>query len=96
MAIAKAAELEFGSQSVRYSKPRVKNVATDFPVRARDGRILPAISASETLSKLQPTAMEYVFIDPELKAKAKSWLDKNRDKILIAAGEQEDEENEPR
>jgi HD superfamily phosphohydrolase len=96
MAIAKAAELEFGSRSVRYSKPRVKNVATDFPVRARDGRILPAISASETLSKLQPTAMEYVFIDPELKAKAKSWLDKNRDKILIAAGEQEDEENEPR
>ena len=62
LAISRAAELEFGANAVRYSKPKVKDVATDFPVRGRDRRIQPAISASETLSKLQPTAMEYVFI----------------------------------
>jgi hypothetical protein len=90
-AIARAAEREFGADAIRYSKPKVKDVATDFPVRGRDGRIQPAISASETLSKLQPTAMEYVFIDPPLKSKAKAWLDKNRDNILATAGEQEDE-----
>ncbi|MGA7217370.1 MAG: HD domain-containing protein [Candidatus Sulfotelmatobacter sp.] len=94
LAIAKAAEREFGSKVIRYSKPKVKNVATDFPVRGRDGRIQAGISASETLSKLQPTAMEYVFIDPELKAKAKAWLEVNRDNILAAAGKQEDEEHE--
>ncbi|HEX4785702.1 MAG TPA: HD domain-containing protein [Candidatus Sulfotelmatobacter sp.] len=93
-AIAIAAECEFGKDAVRYSKPKVKNVATDFPVRGRDGRILPAISASETLSKLQPTAMEYVFIDPKVKTKAKQWLEKNRKSILATAREQEDEENE--
>jgi len=93
-AIARAAEIEFGKDPVRYSKPKVKDVATDFPVRGRDGRILAAISASETLSKLQPTAMEYVFIDPQLKDKAKTWLGKNRDKILAAAGEQEDQDHE--
>ena len=94
MAIARAAEREFGAGTIRYSKPKVTNVATDFPVQGRDGRVQPAISASETLSKLQPTAMEYVFIDPELKAKAKTWLDRNRDNILAAAGEEEDEEHE--
>jgi len=94
VAIARAAEREFGKDGVRYSKPKVKNVSTDFPVRGRDGRILPAISASETLSKLQPTAMEYVFIDPQLKVRAKNWLEENRNNILAAAGEQEDEEHE--
>jgi hypothetical protein len=93
-AIAAAAAREFGADAVRYTKPKVKNAATDFPVRGRDGRVQSAISVSETLSKLQPTAMEYVFIDPQLKPKAKVWLDRNRDSILAAAGEQEDEEHE--
>jgi hypothetical protein len=93
-AIASAAEIEFGKDAVRYNKPKIKDVATDFPVCGRDGRIQPAISASETLSKLQPTAMEFVFIDPQLKDKAKTWLDKNRNNILAAAGEQEDQDHE--
>jgi hypothetical protein len=38
--------------------------------------------------------MEYVFIDPALEAKAKTWLEGNRDNILAAAGEQEDEDHE--
>lgn len=69
-AIAKAVGREFGAEFIRYSKPKVKDVSTDFPVRGRDNRIQPAISASETLSKLQPTAMEYVFIEPQLKDKS--------------------------
>ena len=93
-AIAKAVEREFGVDAVRYSKPKVKDVATDFPVRGRDGRIQPAISVSETLSKLQPTSMDYVFIDPLLKDKAKAFLEKNRDSILATAREEEDEDHE--
>jgi len=90
-AIAKAAELEFGPDAIRYSKPKVKDVAGDFPVRERDGRIRPAISVSETLSKLQPTAMEYVFVAPKLEAKAEDWKEQNREKILATAREEEDE-----
>lgn len=93
-AIARAVEREFGAEAVRYSKPKVKNVATDFPVLLRDNRIQPAISISETLSKLQPTAMEYVFVDPQLVDKAMVWLKKNRDNILASAQEQEDEDHE--
>jgi uncharacterized protein len=94
LAIARAAEHEFGIDAVRYSKPKVKNVGSDFPVRGRDRRILPAISVSATIAKLQPTAMEYVFINPEIESKAKSWLERHRESILTRAREQEDEDNE--
>jgi hypothetical protein len=95
-AIARAAENEFGSNAVRYSKPKLKDVATDFPVRSRNGRIQPAILASETLSKLQPTSLDYIFIDPGVEPKAKSWLDQNRRRILETAGEEEDEFDDAR
>jgi len=91
-AIAKAAEQEFGAEAVRYSKPKVKGVATDFPVCDRDGSIQSAVSVSETLSKLRPTSMDYVFIDPEADAKAKVWLKKNADKIVAAAQEEEEDD----
>ena len=93
-AIAKAAELQFGPDAVRYSKPKVKSVATDFPVCDRDGGIQPAMSVSETLSKLKPTSMDYVFIDPDVEPKAKAWLKKNVDRILATAQGEEDEEHE--
>jgi hypothetical protein len=97
VAIAKAAALEFGDDAVRYNKPKAKGVATDFPVCDRDGGIQSAISVSETLSKLRPTSMDYVFIDPEIEPKAKAWLKKNADKIIAdAKEEEEDEEHETR
>jgi hypothetical protein len=37
-AIAEAAEKEFGPSAVRYNKPKVKGVTTDFPVCDRDGK----------------------------------------------------------
>jgi hypothetical protein len=93
-AIEKAAAREFGADAVRYNKPPVKGVATDFPVCDRDGGIQPAVSVSETLSKLRPTSMDYVFIDPEIELKAKAWLKKNADKIVAAAQEEEEEDDE--
>jgi len=92
-AIADAARIKFGSEAVRYSGPKVKNAGLDFPVRARDCRIEPGISASPTLSKLQPTSMEYVFIDPRIERQAVEWLESNRDAILLAAQQKEKEED---
>ena len=92
--VAKAAEREFGKEAIRYSRPKLKNVASDFPVLARDGRIEPAISLSETLSKLQPTSTDYVFIRPDLEDKGRTWLTKNQNTILAWAQNQEDEEHE--
>jgi uncharacterized protein len=91
-AISQAAKLKFGAAAVRYSRPRVKSAGLDFPVCGRDNRIQAGISASSILSKLQPTSMEYVFIDPRLVRQATDWLGKSRDAILAAAqGEQEED-----
>jgi len=92
-AIANAAQSKFGSEAVRYSGPKVKNAGLDFPVRGRDCRIEPGIAASPTLSKLQPTSMEYVFIEPRLERQATEWLEANRKEILLEAQKREKEED---
>ncbi len=90
-AIRDAAMKEFGPEAIRYSKPKLKTVGSDFPVRARDGRIEPAISVSDALSKLKPSILEYVYVDPDLEPKAAKWLKAERDKILTKTGKKEDE-----
>jgi hypothetical protein len=90
-AIREAAIKEFGLAAIRYSKPGLKTVESDFPVRARDGRIEPAISVSEALSKLKPSILEYVYVDPDIEPKAVNWLKTERDKILKKTGKKEDE-----
>jgi uncharacterized protein len=89
--IAKAAEQQFGAEAIRYSKPKVKNVSTDFPVLVRGNTIQSAVSVSETLSQLRPTAMDYVFIDPAFEPQAKTWLNQNREGILAAVNSEEDD-----
>jgi hypothetical protein len=90
-AIKNAAVQEFGVEAIRYSEPKLKRVGSDFPVRTRDGRIVQAISVSETLSNLKPSTLDYVYVNPELNGKAGEWLKKNREKILATVGKQEDE-----
>jgi HD superfamily phosphohydrolase len=89
--IANAAIKKFGEKSIRYSKPKIKDIAGDFPVKTRDGRITPAISVSEVLAKLKPVAIDYVFIDPESLQSAKQWLVNGRQGILEAAAKEEQE-----
>jgi HD superfamily phosphohydrolase len=93
-AIADAATAKFGAAAVRYSRPILKDIAADFPVRTRDGRIAPAITVSEVLAKLKPTAIDYVFINPDILNDAMDWLRKERKNILESAAEREQEEEE--
>jgi hypothetical protein len=89
--IADAAKNKFGDANVRYSKPKLKDIAADFPVRTRDGRIVPAIAISEVLTNLKPVAIDYVFIDPDFLKDASDWLSKERTKILEKASEKDKE-----
>jgi HD superfamily phosphohydrolase len=91
-AIADAAIHEFGAANVRTSKPRLKNVSADFPVRTRDERIEPAISMSDVLKTLRPTSIDYVYIEPLLLPKAVEWLDDKRSAVLKAAASKEEED----
>lgn len=90
LVIAKAAKTEFGPDAVRTSRPRLKNVAADFPVRTRDGRVEPAISISRVLAGLKPASIDYVYVDPDLEDKAAKWLEGKRHGILQAAASKEE------
>ena len=56
----------------------------NFPVQARDGRIVSSMYLSETLGRIPTFSVDYVFIDPDLRDKATRWLSDNRDQIIAA------------
>lgn len=91
-AIMVAAKEEFGDEAIRYSKPKIKNATADFPVSDRDGNIQSALLVSETLSKLQPSSTDYVFVAPLKEDKAKKWLDRNVREVLSHATSEESED----
>lgn len=92
--ISFAAMKKFGEAAVRYSRPKIKDIAAEFPVRTRDGRIAPAITISEVLAKLKPIAIDYVFIEPDSLKPASEWLVVERQKILETAAKQEEKEDQ--
>lgn len=89
--IAVAAGKQFGENAIRYSKPKIKDIAADFPVKTRDGRIAPAITVSHVLAKLKPAAIDYVFVAPEFLKPAEKWLAEERKKVLESAAKEDQE-----
>jgi len=90
-AIAEAAESEFGEERVKLDAYRQKSSVTDFPVRSHDGRIYSSIAQSDVLKKVPLVAIDYVFVDPDVKEDAVKWLEENRETILSAPVTEEDE-----
>jgi HD superfamily phosphohydrolase len=90
--IASAAIRKFGAANVRTSKPLLKNVASDYPVRTRDERIEPAISVSAVLRMLKPTSIDYIYIEPQLLSAATKWLEDQRNIVLESAAPHEEED----
>lgn len=80
--VFEAAEKQFGSKNLRFDKYPAKGGSHDFPVLMSDGRILRSDAASEVLLKLPPVATEFVFIAPDKREKALSWLETNRKSII--------------
>lgn len=81
-AVYEALSEEFGSQNVRFDKYFGKDIAIDFPVFSKEGRIESALAQSETLENIPPLAVEYVYISPDLRDDAQDWLDTNLQDIL--------------
>ena len=86
-AIFKAAQDEFGSESVRHDLYVEKGAPTDFPVLMRDGTVVSSMTASPALAKLPLLSIDYVFIAKEGLAKAREWLNTNKHAIILPAEE---------
>lgn len=88
-AIYEAAREKFGADHVRMDRfpPRVGT--HDFPVLARDERIVSSIAQSEVLSTLPTIATDYVFFDREVLQQATDWLEEEREDIISSGQEAE-------
>jgi HD superfamily phosphohydrolase len=91
-AIFRAAQQEFGTESVRVDRYRQKGGPYDFPVLHRDGTSLSSLDLSEILKKIPVFATDYVFVDREKLHEAEKWLEANRAAIIKEGRAKEDGE----
>ena len=80
--VYEAARVEFGNDAVRHDPYESEGGSEEFPVYLRDGSIESSLKLSETLRKGPSFSVDYVFVDPDCKGKAKLWLTENKQKIL--------------
>ena len=73
---------EFGEDNVRRDKYSEKEFVFDFPVLDHDERVLSSKAVSEPLKNIPHVSVDNVFITPELKDAAISWIEKNRKRVL--------------
>lgn len=80
--VFRAAVGEYGESAVRLDTYPAKGGAHDFPVLARDGRIVPSVDLSPTLRATPLFAVDFVFVQPDLRATASRWLKANLQDII--------------
>lgn len=90
-AVFDAACERFGAQRCRYDRYSQRSGAPDFPVLTKDGRIASSLAMSQTLTQLEAVSIDFVFVDPDILAEAKPWLEANRQQIITPAEENNDE-----
>lgn len=80
--VEKALNEKFGADHVRRDTyiPEVEGV--DFPIYTRDGRILSSLSMSKTLQRVPDFAVDCLYVDPQIRNEAESWLAERRDQII--------------
>ena len=76
------AKEEFGTERIRRDKYLPKKAADIFPVHLRDGRIIPSIERSSTLSQIPIASFDYLFVESSQIKKAENWLKDELKNIL--------------
>ena len=80
-ALYEAAVKKYGAQNIRYGGSPKRGDA-DFPVRNRDGSVVPVVSLSLVLAELPVSRNEYVFANPEIREEVELWLSEQRESII--------------
>ena len=80
--VNKALEEKFGADQVRRDTyiPEVEGV--DFPIYTRDGRILSSLSMSKTLQRVPDFALDCLYVHPQIRNEAETWLAEQREQII--------------
>lgn len=84
-------EKEFGKDNVRIDIYPAKGGILDFPVQERNDKIVSSLSVSQVLNRLPGVAVDYLFVDSDIEEDAQKWIDKNKDNIIDAFKEGEEQ-----
>jgi hypothetical protein len=88
-AIYKALKDKFDEHLLRFDHKKPKLGANNFPVLRNDnGKVVSALSLSETLNHIPPARVEFIFANPEISKEAAKWVEKNKRRIIELKGEQ--------
>lgn len=88
-AIYKELKDEFDEHQLRFDHKKPKSSANNFPVlRSDNGKIVSALSLSETLNHIPPARAEFIFADPEISSDVTRWVEKNKRRIIELKGEE--------
>lgn len=90
-AVYAAAVARYGEENVRYDPYSKGGGSYDLPVKMSDDRIVSSMNISDTLNKVLPFAFDFVFVSSKSYDDAVAWLSSERDAVLAAAGENDDE-----
>jgi HD superfamily phosphohydrolase len=82
-AIYKELKNQFDESKLRFDHQKPKSSANNFPVlRSDNGKIVSALSLSETLNHIPSARAEFIFADPEISSNVTKWLEKNKKKTI--------------
>ena len=78
---------EFGSDQIKKDTYPPKAVALDFPVLQSNGKVESSIHLSETLHKIPSATFDLVLCDRTILKEAGSFLEANREQIILPKGD---------
>ncbi|GAB6286478.1 MAG: hypothetical protein STSR0009_26790 [Methanoregula sp.] len=80
---------EFDENQLRFDQQKPKSSANNFPVlRSDNGKIVSALSLSETLNHIPTARAEFIFVDPKISKTVTKWLEKNKKRTLELKGDE--------
>lgn len=92
-AIYEAAKEKFGAENVRYADGRKSGIPETFSVED-EGRVVASTSLSDAFDNLPQPKGEFVYIVPELRDKARKWVEDHGSDIVAQARKDEQEVDE--
>ena len=77
-----ALEARYGTDRVKWKRIAQKRQGKQFPVLLSSGDVESSINLSETLGNIPVVSSAILFVDPEIRDEAISWLSTTREDIL--------------
>ena len=74
---------KFGPGAVRHTRQHQSPRSFDLSVQLRSGDVVSSLEVSDLLGSVPPARAEHVYVEPGLLHDARTWLDQNKDNLIV-------------